>query len=266
MGMDETHRDVAGILGVAVVLVAVHLLPAGLREGLMLSYDAPAMYQLFTAAYVHRTWTHLGANVGMYLTFALLGYALCARADRRRVFRAGFVYALLIVPVAVSGLNLQFLDVMSGAGFSGVVAAFLGMVPVFFALLLAEDVVDAVTELPMALMMAGMTGIAYQVRGIGWEMLAGGLYTAYLATTVVRRAGVDVIQERLGRLETMDMILLASALSSSIILPFGLAAPGSSPQGVTNIFGHLMGYVIGFGGVYLGVIGPHVLRSIRAST
>lgn len=255
MGMDETHWDVAGILGVAVVLVVVHLLPAGLREGLMLSYDAPAVYQFLTAAYVHRTWAHLGANVGMYLAFALLGYALCVRAGRRGVFRAGFVYGILVVPVVVSGLNLWFLDVESGAGFSGVVAGFLGMVPVFLALLLAERGVVDGHEVPMAFIMLGLAGIAYRLAGVGWELLAVLVYGMFLFALVVRDSdGIDAILDRLGRLDTMDQTLLNLAISLCIVLPYGLVAPGGSPSGVTNIFGHLVGYAVGFSGVYVGVV------------
>lgn len=245
-------RDIAGILGVAVVLVGVHLLPAGLRMELMLSYDAPSLYQLFTAAYVHRGWEHLGSNVAMYLMFAGLGYTLCARAGRKRLFQRGFVYSILVVPVLVSGLNLWFLDVSSGAGFSGVAAAFLGMLPVFIAAMLAQRGVVDGYEVPLVLVMAGLAGIAYQLASIGWELLAPGLYTAFLLTVVIREnGGLDAIVDRLGQLSLFDKALLNLGAAFCIVLPYSLVEPGGSTHGVTNIFGHLVGYAVGFAGLYL---------------
>ena len=140
--------DIALILGVPAVLVAVQLFPDSLRGALVLNYGSPGIVQVYTTHFVHAGFGHLAGNVAVYLIAVALIYLLHLYADARRTFYAGFALVLLVVPFPVSALDLYLVGPTAGdlptRGFSGLASAFVGFLPVAVFVFLRENLSEEV--------------------------------------------------------------------------------------------------------------------------
>jgi len=115
---------------VPLVLLLVFLLPESAKDSLALHTDAPNVVSLFTAHFVHEDVGHFLGNVASYLAFAIPACLLGFLAGRVRELRLAVVLIFILVPPSSSALCL----LTPGArflGFSGIVAAFWGLLPYF---------------------------------------------------------------------------------------------------------------------------------------
>lgn len=114
---------------VPAVLLGVYALPTALRHSLALEYTAPTLLTMYASHFVHLTPGHLAVNLLGYVLVISTVYLLSVANDRRRRFVVVFATFLLAFPFALSGLNLLFARPTAGVGFSGIVLAFLGYLP-----------------------------------------------------------------------------------------------------------------------------------------
>lgn len=128
--------DVLLLAVVPVVLVGVYSLPVATREALVFEYRAPSLQTAFTAPFVHFARGHLLFNLLGYGVVVGTVYALAVASDHRREFRIVFVSLLMSCPVVLSYLNLTIVRDGVTYGFSGVLMAYYGYLP----LTLAEHV------------------------------------------------------------------------------------------------------------------------------
>jgi hypothetical protein len=128
-----SHRirpvDVALVAAIPVVLVAVFLLPMGLRRDLALLYTEPSVLTMYASHFVHLDRPHLMANLLVYLLVVPFSLAVSVWSGRRRRFYAVAVVVLVAFPLALSVLNVLLPRPRIGMGFSGMNLAFVGYLP-----------------------------------------------------------------------------------------------------------------------------------------
>ncbi|MCU4719008.1 hypothetical protein [Halapricum hydrolyticum] len=125
--------DVLLLAVVPVVLVSVYTLPAGTREALVFRYADPALPTAFAAPFVHLDASHLLFNLTAYGLIVGAIYVLSRVSGRRGEFRVVFVSLLLAGPPVLSYLNLTIVRLGVTYGFSGVLMAFYGYLPLSIA-------------------------------------------------------------------------------------------------------------------------------------
>ncbi|MFP4632818.1 MAG: hypothetical protein ACLFMT_05215, partial [Halobacteriales archaeon] len=179
-------RDVAALVAVPVVLVAVHLLPQSLRVDLMLNYGSPSVLTMYTTHFVHANWGHLAGNVGVYLVAVSLSYALFVYAGSKSQFFTGFAAVLLLAPLPLSAFDLYMLGSEAGdvysRGFSGLAAAYVGFLPVAVFVFLGNELSDRLKpheSMGLFLLSLGVVLLTYSgpMEPATWlAFVTGGLY------------------------------------------------------------------------------------------
>ena len=128
-----TPLDALLLASVPLALVGVYLLPTATREALVFEYARPSIRTAFAAPFVHFDAAHLLFNLLAYALVVPLLYALSLTAGRRRQFRAVFVALLVSSPILLSYLNLTIVRDGVTFGFSGVLMAYYGYLPLVLA-------------------------------------------------------------------------------------------------------------------------------------
>ncbi|GGN22748.1 hypothetical protein GCM10009021_25420 [Halarchaeum nitratireducens] len=243
-------RDAVALAVVPVALVGVFALPASLRSSLVFSYREPTLVTAYGANVVHFRLAHLLADVVGYVLLAGTGYVLAVLAERRHLFLASALTYLVAFPPILSALNLAVPRNAVTYGFSGVVAAFAGFVPLALAtyakhrlsagawvrqapgVFLASLVVVVAVALPDSRVAMGATAFVVSATALyGVSTLRRGLITT-LARSVRDRRGWG------------DCFLLG------VVVVFGFPFAGF-PQprvggSVVNLYVHLLGYCLAF--------------------
>lgn len=227
--------------------------------------DGRTLLTAFTANYIHVSGRHLFDNLlNFWLTLFGL-YPLVAIAGWERRFRRLTVVYLLVVPFVVAWVTLatlgQVTDQLS-VGFSGVVAAFLGLVPVvlvaaggeltdgaldpawsvvpFFASLAVVFAVPSVWYFPVQPLVAlGCGGAGLLAAGLLWWVAPPqGIVAAARPLSADHRLALLI----------GTTVFVSGVAGALVLVPLG-----------TNVWGHLTGYVAGFLLAYLDyVIAPAV--------
>lgn len=259
--------DVACMLAVPVALLAVFSLPMAVRRTYVFSYTDPTVVTAFTAAYVHLDHSHLLANLGVYALVVPSVYLLSVLGGRRKRFLVAFVTFVVAFPGVLSALNLAVARPAVGYGFSGVVMAFFGFLPVALAGHLRRRF-DVASELDLAgaLFFAGLVLIAMLSPAspvtYGLAAAAGLAALLYGLPLVDSRTGlVRNVRAASGAAGHFELSL--AALVAFLAFPF-VAFPTSPGAGtaVVNVYVHLLGYALGFMATYLTV---QVVRGIERS-
>lgn len=249
--------DIALILTVPLVLTAVHLLPASVQQSFILEYHDPSAFNLWSAAFVHRGFTHFSGNAVAYCLYIVPSYLLFVLAGERRMFRYTFLSFLAILPAVLATVNIVVLGEGTGAGFSGIASAFVGLTPVgvfvFIQNRVSQDV--AVTDgVAVLLVVLGGTALIYA----GFVAAASILVIACLLVLYdIRRLGVDTVRTLASDLWMMGshFLLVVSAFTLFVLSPI-LLFPANIVQGgqLVNILSHYSGLVLGFFGPATAIV------------
>lgn len=248
--------DVLALLAVPGVLLGVFALPDAVTQGLVLSHADPTPATTLTAHYVHDSADHLLGNLSVYALVVPVAYLLCCLAGRRREFLVAFVAYLLVLPPVLSVLDLLLLDSGVVLGFSGVVMAFVGFLPlalVWYARTVAG--VGLQVDHAPGLFFLGLAGISLWVVPVRPTQLllaavasAIGLAYAHGARTALDGAAVRWPGSG-AYVELAGAGLVAFAFGVAVGFPPGRVADGV----IVNHYGHLLGYAIGFIAAYVAV-------------
>lgn len=119
--------DFVLIITVPIALLGVFLLPIETREQFVFSVSEPTIITAYTSYYVHLDQAHLLGNLLMYGLVAPTVYTLSVLSDKRWLFRRGFITILLAFPFALTGTQIGFPRERLLFGFSGINAAFFGL-------------------------------------------------------------------------------------------------------------------------------------------
>jgi hypothetical protein len=272
-----TIADLLLVLSVPVVLVAAASLPLAARRSLVFEYGAPTLRTAVLSTFVHLGPTHLAVNVVGYALVVPLAYLLSVVNGQRRRFRITFVSVLLVCPVVLSYLNLAIVRTGGSVGFSGVLMALYGYLPLAIALH-AETTFGIGRERRTAplLFFLGLTlisvltlgavltyGVTVPFRGRTvpvTDVLVATLVglIAALALTVTwyalsaaggRPALWATVRDAASRQGHFELGVAATVLFLALPLatfPVDPVVDGS----VLNLYVHLLGYALGFIGSY----------------
>lgn len=270
--------DLALLAAVPAVLLAVFGLPASTREAFVFEYTAPSIRTAFVAAFVHFDRAHLAFNLAGYALVAPTVYLLSAAAGRHWRFRVVFVALVATCPVVLSYLNLAIARDGVGFGFSGVLMALYGYLPLALADHMESqlDVGRTRTVAPLlffsgltvitalTLYLAARNPVSVPVRGIvvpvGSVLVATltGLLVALVLVVVlyvlsIRDNGTDVranLRAATDRPGHFELAVTGAVLFAAI--PFAtFPLDPTAAGGVVNLYVHLLGYALGFIAVYL---------------
>jgi hypothetical protein len=248
------------LLSVPFVLVGVFSLPLALRRSLTFAYTDPSLLTAYTSAFVHLDSTHLLVNVGGYLLVAPLAYLLSLMGGRRRRFCVAFTVFLAVFPVALSYLNLAIVRPSVGYGFSGVLLAFVGYLPLALAdFVEAQFDVDvrANRSLAPALFFVGLALAAVlSVR----SLVTAGLAAAALLSALLYalpafdertrlRSNVRAAAGMTGHFELFTVAVVAFVAFPFVAFPTDSAGDGT----VVNLYVHLLGYALAFVATYVTI-------------
>jgi len=208
-------------------------------------WNVRVLWKAFISSLAHNSLhPHLSGNLFIYLVAMALMYPLAILANRKRMFWFTTAFSLLLVPFFTSYASLQNPIGHTSIGFSSVVAAFLGALPIFLVLSVREqseiEFISLFSTGPMFLILAG---IAF----IGGSSLIIILFSIVMATvigvvTVIYMGFEDLIE--FSHVMTWPSNVfhwwgLATAIAGPYLLFFQI-----SPE--TNVVSHLAGYLAGY--------------------
>lgn len=255
--------DLACILAVPAVLLAVFALPPAVRQAYVFSYTDPTLLTAFTAAYVHLEATHLLTNLGVYALVVPAVYLLSVLGGNRRRFLVAFVTFVLAFPAVLSVLNLAVARPAVGYGFSGVVMAFFGFLPLALAGHLGRRF-DVASELDLAggLFFAGVGLVAMlgpaSPPTYGLAAAAGLAAVLYGLSVYEGNAGfASDVRAAAGTAGHFE--LAVAGLVAFLAFPFVAFPPSPGSGGaIVNVYVHLLGYALGFMTTYVTLLAVRV--------
>jgi len=258
-------RELLLLLVVPCVLGLIFLLPGRIQSGLMLEYQDPTVFNLLSTAYVHRDLPHLATNSVMYLCIVFPAYLFSVVSRARKVFWSTFFGFLFVLPFVLSVVNLAVLDAETGAGFSGVVGAFLGLLPITVFLFINRRVSDAIE------VTHGVTLFVLVASIISWTY--SGMSRTTVSTLVAAIALTAFYVYRIGLADVREAVhdffdyrgyaeLVIASLGFFLIFSLGLFPSDiSSSNGTVNIWTHYVGFTLGFFLPYIYLSKPGSTRS-----
>jgi len=259
--------DIFALLAVPLTLCAVFTLPEPVRQSLAFDYSDPTILAAFVAPYVHLGWMHLLVNVLGYLVIIPMAYVLSVASGRRTRFFTVFGTFLVVLPPALSYLNLAVPRSGSALGFSGVVLAFVGYLAYAIAdyLCAALRLGPVVSLSPVIFFLGFALAAPLSVRSVTVDRATvalgtGGLVLAtLLAAVLFALSAVDGSETFRRRFEAATKRrgpfgLAVFALGVFVTFLF-LAFPAEPDRGMAtvNLYTHLLGYALGFTSTYLSV-------------
>lgn len=256
----STVADVVLLATVPLVLAGVFRLPRDVRSSLVFEYTDPSLVTAFGSAFVHFDRTHLLVNVGTYAVVVAVLFALLVTSGYRRQFYVVFFNFVLVLPALLSYLNLSVVRSSVGFGFSGVVMAFAGYLPVALAEYARTqfDIGPRTAVAPVLAFLSLALIAVLSVQSVIVEnttVLLGvsGLVVATVLSAVLYAVSVSEREQNLtrklraaaGKTGYFELGVVA------LVLVFGLpfVAFPADPRGASsavNLYVHLLGYALGF--------------------
>lgn len=241
--------DISLLLTVPLVLLAVYLLPMSMRQSLLLEFDNPSIIQLWSSSYVHDGYTHLITNVAMYGLCVLPSYLFLILANERQLFRYIFLLFLFIAPPVIALVLIIRLPGGTGAGFSGVAAAFVGLIPVSIVMFIRKRVSSAVYPsggVVFFLVVLAVVGATYSgvPAAVGLLVLSG-----LLLLRQVHLIGQEEVQRLVSELPLMKgyFMLMVAAMTLFLVSPIFLFPEAVVQNDRTvSAFGHYVGLCFGY--------------------
>lgn len=270
--------DLLLLLSVPVTLLAVASLPLGVRESFVFQYAAPTFRTALVSPFVHLGPAHLAVNLLAYTLVTPVAYLLSVAAGHRRRFRISFVSLVLACPILLSYLNLAIVRSGGSVGFSGVLMALYGYLPLAIAGHAERELdlgverttapllffigVALITVLTLGAVLNHSVTVpvwngSVDVTGVIIATLIGllaalALVLVWYVMTVTdgqrsARAAVSAAMQEQGHFE---LGVLATVLF--LALPFATFPVDPVLNGrVLNLYVHLLGYALGFIATYV---------------
>lgn len=252
--------DIVSVFSPPIILGFVYSWPEELRASLLFDYTAPTVLTAFASTFVHLDGGHLLVNIGMYLLVVPLLFALCVVNQNRRQFYVVFLTVLFAFPFVLSYLNLAIFRPSAGFGFSGVLMAFVGYLPVALAEYLDGlfDIGPANQTGPLLFLLSlgcisilslQSVSMASPVLKLGLITSVGIVMAAVLLYTLelYNQRGPSRSQLR-AAFQTPGYFELALGTVVVLFAAQFVAFPPSpsSESGVLNLYVHFVGYALGF--------------------
>ncbi len=115
---------------IPVLLFSYFFIPPEFRGFFTLEFGHPTLISMYLSNFAHADYAHYLDNITLYFVLVYLFFNI--EISKRRFYILSAVF-LLVAPFVVSGVSIvrpPFEDVQNSMGFSGVVSAYLGYLPV----------------------------------------------------------------------------------------------------------------------------------------
>ncbi|WP_324663590.1 hypothetical protein [Haloarcula sediminis] len=276
-----TVADVLLLCAVPAVLLAAATLPLSVRQSLVFEYGDPTLRTALASSFVHVGPGHLAVNLLGYALVVPVAYLLSVVNGERWRFRVVFVSLLAVCPVVLSYLNLALVRAGGSAGFSGVLLALYGYLPLALATHAETQfgIGRRRTTAPL-LFFLGLLVITLLTLGAvltygvtvpfrGRTVAVGDVVTAtlvgllaalvlvvalyLLSATGEGTAWCATLQAAAGSAGHFELAVVATGLF--LALPFATFPVDPVVGGrVLNLYTHLLGYALGFIATYILVV------------
>lgn len=261
------------VVGLPALLVGSWL--AGLETRFAFRLSAESVWEspwtfltAFTANYVHFGGRHLFDNVLNYWVTLFAIYPLVAIAGWDRQFRLSMVSYLLAAPFGIAVVTLAVLNPTTEqfvVGFSGIVAALLGFLPVVLAAAASEQTDGAIDPawaiVPVLLSVALVFVVPSAPYFQPHPTLAVGVGLTGIAVAGMLWPGTPTHRLRQYSRQLIADVRLAFLIGTTVFV-FGVAGAFVFVHPETNVWGHLAGYLVGFTVPYVWFVVGRRLRSV----
>jgi len=269
----STAADLLLVSVVPALLLAAATLPVSVRRTLVFEYGNPTLWTALASSFVHVGQGHLAVNLVGYALVVPVAYLLSAVNGERWRFRVAFVSLVCACPVVLSYLNLAIVRTGGSAGFSGVLLALYGYLPLALATHAEKrfGIGQRRTTAPL-LFFVGLTVITLLTLG---AVLTYGVTVPYRGRTVA--VGHVITATLVGLLAALVLVLVLYGLTAAedgtawrvklrraasetghfelgvvaaglfVTLPLATFPVDPVVSGrVLNLYVHLLGYALGF--------------------
>ena len=265
-------RDIAALAVVPCVLVGLFLLPAGTRESLAFQYTQPSVVPAFASAYVHMTESHLAVNLLGYLLIGSLTFVMSLLCGYRNRFYIALGTYLVVFPFLLAGFGLLFIREGFGMGFSGVLMALYGYLPLALSDFVTEQFyLDTQRNVAPLLFFLGLgiitvLGLAPSFGSMTVVLGAAGL-VAVIALILVWY-GLTILDDDTDLRTTLYFAwrrsgyfeLFVVAMTVFVAFPLAMFPPDIVPQRtVVDTYTHLLAYALGFIATYTAALTSEAL-------
>ena len=224
----------------------------------------------FTANYAHVHARHLFDNIINFWVTLFAIYPLVAIAGWSRRFRLSLLSYLFVVPFGIAAVTLAVLEPnpwQVAVGFSGVVAALLGLLPVVGAAALCAETDGVISPVWAVVPFCGSLGLVFLAPSITAEPIGMLVGVGWLLAASVIGGLCWWADRPLDHGDTRDRLpddhRLAFLIGATVFV-FGVFGAFVFVGSATNVWGHLAGYVAGFVIPYVGfVVLPAVGSVVR---
>lgn len=238
------RERIAVFVVVPVILLTVAALPHPIKEAWTLYLGSPSPIEAYLTNFVHGGPIHLGNNLFSYIFLMAILLPLAVFADWKRELYVTSFFFIAVVPFIVSYYSvwtLQGTGAETTVGFSGVIAAFLGLLPILlFAFF--KRAVSSNIRLHHAL---ALVALVLAVIFFSWY----GISSSTIALSILGTLGLGLVwwdtrgdwkplvSSNANLLLVFTTIIVFTYVSYSILVNTG---PG------VNVYGHFIGLVSGF--------------------
>lgn len=253
-------RDLLAVVALPAVLLSVYALPQSVKREFVLSYSDPTLLTAFTSHFVHFSPAHLSVNVVGSLLVVSLGYVLALAGTRRKQFFVVYLTFVLAFPFALSGLTLLWGWSGVGFGFSGIVLAFVGYLPLGLLSVLSSrfglpvDQRDSHWLFLIAVAVAASIALPSPDR-LALAAIAAGLTGAFAwqLSGKLDSTSLDRVRNTAASAGNLELVVLGVV----VVLFYPFVAFSADPMvdgGVLNVYVHGLGLCLGYGVAYVGSV------------
>lgn len=257
---DRRPGDALVLLGIPVVLGLVFLLPESTRYGMAFDVGDPSVVDAYTAHFVHGSDWHLAGNLAVFLVVAPVTYLLCLLGGWRRLFWYATVTFLTAFPFALSAMQLSFLTERTTLGFSGINAAFVGLlcfvVVSYAGRVLSPGITDhhAPALLFVVLGLVALVSLPERAWRLELALLSFGLSGVYIVSAI-RELGFPTLTSVREAVKPGYVELAGGGLGLVLVYPFvGFQGRVLLDGSVVDVYIHLLGFALAFLLVYVFVV------------
>lgn len=253
--------DVLVLAVVPAVLFGVAALPESTRRALAFDVGNPGLLEAYTAHFVHGSQAHLLGNVSFFVVFVSMTYLLFVLSDERSLFWYATFAFLSVFPMVLSAMQLSFSTERVTFGFSGVNAAFAGLLCLglvrYVGVVLAPSI--SVQHAPALLFtifgVISLISLPERAWRLELALLAfalAGLYLAllFLPDNLPSTEDMEKAVDNPGYVE-----LAGAGFALALTYPYAGFRGGMIPSTETvDVYIHLLGFALAFIVVYTFVV------------
>jgi hypothetical protein len=238
----ELERFIAFGL-IPLILLSVGSIPRSIQISWFLKIENPTILDMYMSNFVHLGVHHLSNNILSTEMVLVLLVTLAVYSNRKRELFWISVLLHLLVPFAISVYSIQGLaatEAKAISGYSGISAAYVGLLTVFTGYLIKDKVTEEVSSYTVAgILMGLLIGAIFYILGSRSSLVIILLTVPTLLTTYLLWSlrGKDI------SVDEPVLLLLLVTIPTTVVISFNLIL---FADGGTNVYGHLIGLVSGF--------------------